>query len=82
MNEYNDILTGDKKQSRFPFWVHLTLRIALQAALGYGAYHTYALGYWFFTIGFGIMFIWHIVSMVWGQKIYQILAEEQMKAMK
>lgn len=80
--EYHDILTGEKKQSRFPFWVHLTGRIALQGALGYGVYYMVSTGHWFFAVGVGVLFIWHIVSMVWGPQIYQIITEEYMKALK
>ena len=73
MSFVETVLEPDPAKSRFPFWVHLLLRIFLQLGVGATMWWSYVEGKTFIFVGVTMVFVYHLVTLFFGEQIRRMV---------
>ena len=77
---YGKVLYPDPdKKTKLPIWVHYVLRALLQTVVGFLTWWFWVNDYKFFGLLCGFFFIYHIITLIWGQNIRNALIEIALK---
>ena len=67
-------------ESRFPLWFHWLLRITIQIILGALTWWLWITYHRFWSVTFGVIFVWMILVLFLGEKIRNAVKEVMYRA--
>lgn len=65
----NDLVADELPEGKWPWWVHLILKIAVQCLLIWGTWHNWYNENYLFMIFFGVLAIYFFITLVFARKL-------------